>query len=441
MNSFFRGTVILVCAAFLGECVEFFVNMQLARELKEEGMGVFMSLMPIIFFLMILATLEMPVSISKYIAENKRDTHLSLLRHALKLGLQATLVMVVLIAIASVVPSAFSRFPNHIQWLLFAFIPIAAFSSIARGYFMGIQEMGKIAISNILRKTAQLLLLLLVFQLFDYDQETSLLLAIGTLIGSEFLVLLYLFSLFLIHIRGLKSISNQELTETEARKKLLSVSVPTVGLRVFHALTNAVQPFLIQAALIRSGFTEVSATEHFGVLMGVSMSIGFFPAFIAHSLMVTLIPNVSDAYARLDGKKLHALLHQSMWVTMLYGTVSIFFMHMFAEKLTSLFFASSVAPFYLKLLWPYFLFHFFITPLQAYLIGIGLVKDAFLHSVWSHVFAFGALFVLGSMPSMSMDGVIIGLNFGAVLQAVLHYFTVTKRIGSRVWLLPWRVEL
>ncbi|OCA81645.1 multidrug transporter MatE [Bacillus sp. FJAT-27225] len=441
MNSFLRGTIILICAAFLGECVEFFVNMQLARELKEEGMGIFMSLMPIIFFLMILATLEMPVSISKYIAENKQDTHLSLLRHALRLGVLTTIVLIVLTAVATAFPAAFSRFPDHIQWLLFALIPIAAFSSIARGYFMGIQEMGKIAVSNFLRKTAQLLLLLIVFQLFDYDQETSLLLAIGTMIGSEFIVLLYLFSLFLIHIRGLRTVSLSKLSGTQARQKLLSVSVPTMGLRIFHALTNAVQPFLIQLALIRSGFTEVSATEHFGVLMGVSMSIGFFPAFIAHSLMVTLIPNVSDAHSRMDQPRLHTLLYQSMWLTMLYGAVSVFFMHMFADELTRLFFANSAAPFYLKLLWPYFLFHFFITPLQAFLIGVGLVKDAFFHTIWAHVFAFAGLFVLGSMPSLSMDGVIIGLNFGAVLQALLHYFTVCKRIGARTLFLPRKVEL
>ncbi|WP_059170411.1 oligosaccharide flippase family protein [Bacillus sp. FJAT-27445] len=440
MNTFLRGTAILIAAAFLSECVEFLVNMQLAKELKEEGMGLYMSAMPIVFLIFILAGLELPISISKYIAEHKRDTHLSLLKHALRLGLLSTLFFIIVVAVAASIPSALSRFPAHIHWLLFALVPIAAFSSIARGYFMGIQQMSKIAVSNFLRKFVQLGLLVTIFSLFDTSIETSLLIALGALVGSELVVFLYLISFFLIHLHGLKTEMFTELSGTQARQKLMAVSVPTIGLRIFQSFVNAVQPFLIQATLIRSGFTAVAATEHFGMLMGVAMSVGFFPAFIAHSLMVALIPNVSDAFARLDAAKLHALLRQTMWLTMLYGIVSVFVMQMFAEELSSLFFSSPAAAYYLKLLWPCFLFHFFIIPLQAYLIGVGLIKDAFLHSIWANSITFGAVFLLGSMPGLNMDGVIVGMNAGAVLQAFLHYLTVCKRIGMRSWMWAQKVS-
>lgn len=440
MSTFLRGTAILIIAAFLSECVEFLVNMQLARELKEEGMGLYMSAMPIVFLIFILASLELPISISKYIAEHKRETHLSLLKHALRLGLLSTVFFVVIVAVAAAIPSVLSRFPAHIHWLLFALVPIAAFSSIARGYFMGIQQMSKIAVSNFLRKFAQLGLLVAIFQLFDSKPETSLLIALGALIGSELIVFLYLFSFFLIQLRVLKTQTHEILSSKLARQKLMAVSVPTVGLRIFQSFVNAVQPFLIQLTLVRAGFTALAATEHFGMLMGVAMSIGFFPAFIAHSLMVALIPNVSDAFARSDTGKLHALLRQSMWLTMLYGTISVFVMYMFAGQLSALFFSSPAAAYYLKMLWPCFLFHFFIIPLQAYLIGVGLIKDAFLHSIWANSITFAAVFIFGSMPGLNMDGVILGMNAGAVLQAMLHYFTVCKRIGVRTWLVEGKVS-
>ena len=86
MNSFFRGTMVLIVAAFFSECVEFFVNMILARELREEGMGLYMSILPIIFLVIVLASFELPISISKFIAENKREHHYHFLRHALKLA-------------------------------------------------------------------------------------------------------------------------------------------------------------------------------------------------------------------------------------------------------------------------------------------------------------------------------------------------------------------
>ncbi|MDQ0218181.1 polysaccharide biosynthesis protein [Peribacillus cavernae] len=433
MNAFFRGTTLLIIAAFFSECVEFFVNMILARELGEEGMGLYMSILPIIFLVFIFASLELPISISKFIAENKRELHYSLLQHALKLASFVVLIILILTVIVLAFPTVLNGFHPYVKWLLIGLIPITAFSSIARGYFMGVQQMGKIAFSNFLRKAVQFGVLLLIFDYFHFDQQASLLIALSALIGSELIVFLYLVSLFLIHMQTMRSASNSNMSGKLAREKLLAVSLPTTGLRVFHAITNAIQPFLIQSALMAAGFGAVGATEHFGVLTGVAMTIGFFPAFIAHSLMIMLIPNVSDAYVKKDHEKLRNLLQQSMSLTMIYGIPAVFFMYIFAEPLTSLFFSSPEAALYLKLLCPYFLFHFFVIPMQAYLIGVGLVKDAFYHTVWSHIISFSMMYFLGSQASLHMVGIILGMNTGAVLLSLMHYFTICRKIGITLW--------
>lgn len=433
MNSFFKGTLLLIVAAFFSECVEFFVNMILARELGEEGMGRYMSILPVIFLVAVLASLELPISISKYIAENKRVLHYSMLRHALQMTIVVTLaVLLASIVLFSATP-LLEGFHPIVKWLIIGLIPIASFSSIARGYFMGVQQMGKIAFSNFLRKTVQFSVLLLIFTIFQFD-ENALLIALSAFIGSELIVFVYLISVFFVHMHALKNENNTFTTGKHARQKLLSVSLPTTGLRIFHAITNAIQPFLIQTALISAGFGTVAATEHFGMLTGVAMTIGFFPAFIAHSLMIMLIPNVSESYGKQDTKTLRVLLQQSMSFTMLYGIPAVFIIYLFAEPLTSLFFSSDQAAFYLKLLWPYFLFHFFVIPMQAYLIGLGLVKDAFYHTVWSHIVSFGMMFLLGSQPSLQMAGIILGMNTGIVLLTLMHYVTICQKIGITLWL-------
>ncbi|MFY0759403.1 polysaccharide biosynthesis protein [Metabacillus dongyingensis] len=433
MNSFFKGTLLLIVAAFFSECIEFFVNMILARELGEEGMGRYMSILPVIFLVAVLASLELPISISKYIAENKRVLHYSMLRHALQMTIVVTLAVLLASIVLFSATSLLEGFHPIVKWLIIGLIPIASFSSIARGYFMGVQQMGKIAFSNFLRKTVQFSVLLLIFTIFQFDQN-ALLIALCAFIGSELIVFVYLISVFFVHMHALKNENNTFTTGKHARQKLLSVSLPTTGLRIFHAITNAIQPFLIQTALISAGFGTVAATEHFGMLTGVAMTIGFFPAFIAHSLMIMLIPNVSDSYGKQDTKTLRVLLQQSMSFTMLYGIPAVFIIYLFAEPLTSLFFSSDQAAFYLKLLWPYFLFHFFVIPMQAYLIGLGLVKDAFYHTVWSHIVSFGMMFLLGSQPSLQMAGIILGMNTGIVLLTLMHYVTICQKIGITLWL-------
>jgi stage V sporulation protein B len=63
-----------------------------------------------------------------------------------------------------------------------------------------------------------------------------------------------------------------------------------------------------------------------------------------------------------------------------------------------------------------------------------MVKDAFLHSIWSTTVSFILMFVLGSIPSLQMNGVILGMNTGMVLLTIMHYLTVCHKIKVTLWL-------
>ncbi len=436
MSKFFKGVVLLALAAFASECIEFIVNMVLARELGERGLGMYMSILPTIFLIVLLASFELPISISKFIAEKDKKYHLSMLNHVITLTILFTAILVPIAAVIIPFISVFDEYHPLLRWTVIGFIPIVSFSSIARGFFMGKHQMGKIAASNFLRKSVQLLLLVVLYQAFQFDTDTAVFIAFCTFIGSEAVVFLYLLHMFIIQYQRVRKEPSEVISGKSVRQNLISVSVPTTALRVFHALTHAIQPFLIKGALLKAGVPGEIATEHFGMLAGVAMTIGFFPSFIAHSFLIMLIPTVSKEYADKNLEELRRLLQQVFFVTFLYGVPSVGFFCFFARPLTDVFFHSTDAAIYLQMLWPFFLLHFFIIPMQAYLIGLGLMKDAFFHSVWSTVVSFAAMFLLGSMHSLQMDGIIMGMNTGAVLLAMMHYVTVCRKIGLTLFLSP-----
>ena len=137
MNSFFKGTLMLIGAAFVGECVEFLINMVLARELGEKGLGMYMSIMPTVFLIVLLASFEMPVSISKFIAEKDKRIHQSMLSHVLKWTIILTAILMVVTSIVLPFIPVFDEYHPIFRWLILILIPIVSFTSIARGYFMG----------------------------------------------------------------------------------------------------------------------------------------------------------------------------------------------------------------------------------------------------------------------------------------------------------------
>ncbi|WP_010677817.1 polysaccharide biosynthesis protein [Bacillus timonensis] len=433
MKTFFKGALLLMIAAFIGECVEFLINLVLAKELGGHGMGLYMTILPSIFLVVILASLELPVSISKFIAEKEDRYHRSMLKHATVLTTVFTAIIISLAFVILPVIPVFDDYHPFVRWLVILFIPIVSFLSIARGYFMGIQSMGRIAFANFLRKAVQLILLVFIYQLLEFEIHTSILIALCTLVASDLIVFGYLGFEYIVHYRKLGQRPTSSLSGRAVRQNLLAVSLPTTGMRIFHAISHAVQPFLIKAALLKAGMPAAVATEHFGLMTGVALTIGFFPAFIAHSLLIVLIPTVSETYAKRDMPMLQNLLKQVMRMTFLYGIPACVVFYYFAEPLTQIFFESSAATVYLQMLWPYFLFHFFLIPMQAYLIGLGLVKDAFIHNVWSTVVSFAIMFVLGSLQTLQMEGIIIGMNMGAVLLALMHYVTICRKIGVSVF--------
>jgi stage V sporulation protein B len=432
MKTFIRAVLILAVTAFIGECIEFIINMVLAKELGEKGLGEYMSILPTIFLVVVLASLELPISVSKLVAEKDEKYHRSILSQITRFAIILTTFFMIAAMIILPLISVFDEYHPYVRWLVLLLIPIVSFSSIARGFFMGTHAMGKIAVSNFLRRALQLILLVFVFQWFDFSTNIAILLALCAIVASEIGVFGYLIIEYFIKLRYLNGKPGSYLNKKIIRESLVSVSVPTTGLRIFHALTHAIQPFLIKAALVKAGLTNDIATEQFGLLAGVAMSIGFFPAFIAHSLLIVLIPTVSKAYSEKNYAMLESLLKRVMQFTLLYGVPSVFIFYFFSEPLTELFFHSDEAVQYLQLLWPYFLFHFFVIPMQAILIGLGLVKDAFYHQIWVSIITFSTMFVLGSLPILQMDGIIIGMNAGAVLLMLLHYLSICKKIGVTI---------
>jgi stage V sporulation protein B len=429
MSGYYRSIFFLAASAFLGEGIEFLVNMILARELGSHGLGLYMSILPTIFLIVLISSFELPVSISKFIAEREERFHRNILYHAITMTIIFTTILFLLgTGIIPFIP-LFHSFHPYVRWIVIILIPVISFTSVARGYFMGKQEMGKIAISNFLRKIAQLAVLFGLFRFFDFDAKASILIAIAAFIGSEIVVFLYLIYMFIIQFQHLKRQPFSNLNRKSVRKNLMAVSIPTTGMRIFSAFTNAIQPFIINGALIHSGMTATVATEQFGMLMGVAMSIGFFPAFIAHSLLIVLIPAVSKTFSERNYLSLQKMLQQVMKLTLLYGIAAVTLFYFFAPQLTSLFFKSSTSADFLQMLWPCFLFHYFIMPMQAFMIGLDMIKEAFLHIIWANIICFALILLLGSRSEWRMDGVIIGMNTEAILLALMHYLTICKKIG------------
>lgn len=75
-----------------------------------------------------------------------------------------------------------------------------------------------------------------------------------------------------------------------------------------------------------AGVAGTAAIDQYGMLAGVAVTIGSFPAFIAHSLMVVMIPSISEAYALSQYDIVLKRLKQSIFITFGYGIPAVWIM-------------------------------------------------------------------------------------------------------------------
>lgn len=180
------------------------INMVLTRELGEEGIGHYMSIMPIMFFIIVLASFELPISISKYVAETEKPYHWPMLKYAFRLTLWISICFSLIVFLLFPALPPLKSYHPSVTVLFVLLVPMISFSSIARGYLMGTQQMGKIAFANGFRKLVQLILLILLFNLFEFSPEMSVIAGLSSFIASEAVIVLYLLTVYVYQAQELK---------------------------------------------------------------------------------------------------------------------------------------------------------------------------------------------------------------------------------------------
>src|SRR5690554_5769075 len=226
------------------------MNMMLASKLGERVIGLYMCILQTVILIVLLASFELPISLSNFIVERALQYHRSMLQYTNRLTVIITIFFLLLLSIVLPLLPVFDDYHPLFKWLIIVLVPLISFSSVARGYFMGKQQMGKIAAANFFRKFVQLGLLVFLFQLFEFDSDTSILIAFFAFVGSEIVITFYLLHMFYVQFQQLKRKPYKRLGNSTLRKSLLSVSIPTTSIRIFDSLTHAIQPFLIKAALV-----------------------------------------------------------------------------------------------------------------------------------------------------------------------------------------------
>lgn len=435
-QSFIHGTLTLVITGLVVRFLGFFIRLIMVRAVGEEAIGLYHLVLPTFFFIFTFTQLGLPVSISqrvsKYYSMHDFKTVRRLFYLCTFLGLTLSTVTSLLLFLIkdTILLQLFSdqRVQLGLTPLLIL-IPIATCSSIFKGFFQGLHNMRPQGISQMLEQIVRLLLLL--YGLKDYPFDTIDVLASKLLwqsVISECFSLIYLF----ITYARLSFPKHPHLpVRKQLTKELLSIALPTTGMRMIHSFGHFLEPIIIHREFVLSGLSIVGATKAYGLLTGYIFPLVNFPMFITQAIAQATVPSVTEAIEQKNLSQTHERIHQAVRYSIMVGIFSTIILMVFPDTLLYFMYETNKGIHLIKWLAFFYFFTYLHYPFHAILQASDETHRAMFNSLVNFLVKVATLtyFMKWLNP---MIGVIVSLSAVSVLSTFLHYNSVKKVTGYQL---------
>lgn len=439
MSKFLKGTMILLAAGLVTRVLGFINRIVIARFIGEEGVGLYMMAFPTLMLVVTITQLGLPVAISKNVAEAEAQGDAAKVKKILVVSLAITISLSViftpaLILLAPILSETLFTDPRtKLPLLVIApIVPIIAISSVIRGYFQGRQQMKPAAVSQMLEQIVRITLIAALTKAFlPYGIEYA---AAGAMVASvigELASLVYLLTTFKLKKKFpvRKQFFKYVKTGKRTFNELMSIALPTTGSRMIGSLTWFFEPIVVSHSLAIAGVAAIAATKQYGALTGFAMPLLMLPSFVTLSLSTALVPAISEANSKNNNRLIEYRLQQALRFCLLSGGLAVVIIYVLSDELMRVMYNSSSGTQFIKLMAPFFLFHYFQGPLQATLQALNLARAAMINSLIGAVVKTAVIYLLARQVEFGITGVAIGILVGFVLVTLLHFATILKKIA------------
>lgn len=266
------------------------------RTIGIEGMGLYMLVMPTFNLFITIATLSLPVAISKLVAEDTKNNKRLIFNTTVVAMSFNVFIILLIFLLAPFIASVLLKnsdlyFPIIACGLTLPFITL---SSIARGYFFGKERMVPHVTSNVLEQIVRIIFIIIFTPLF---LEKGLTYAVTALIAfnivSEITSILVLF--FFLP-RKLKIKKEDLSVDKDNIKDVFRISIPTTLGRLVNAIGNFLEPIILTFVFLALGYSTTYMTNEYGIMSGYVLPMVSMPSFLTGAISNALLPVISKAY-------------------------------------------------------------------------------------------------------------------------------------------------
>ena len=373
-NKFLRATFILMLGGLITKLLGFGIRIIYTRMVGSDAINLYSLVMPTYSLLLTIATLSLPVVISKLISEQKAKS-IKILSNATAITLILNLLVIIIIYFTKDFIAKTLLNDERCSVLLMSMaltFPFVSLSSILKGYFYGKQKMVPHTISNIIEQIVRLFLIFLIIPRLVgigivYSVMGLILISIASELSSILTFLFFLPKKFKITKQDLKP-------DMKTTKEILSISIPTVSGRLIGNIGFFFEPILLTNILLFAGYSMDFILNEYGAYNAYTISLLAMPSFFISAISSSLLPEISKFYYHRNINMVKKRLKQAVILSFIVGLLFSSFIYLFREPLLQTLYNTTKGAEYIEILAPFFVLFYLEGPLQSVLQAIGKAK-------------------------------------------------------------------
>ena len=373
-NKFLRATFILMIGGLITKILGFGIRIIYTRMVGSDAINLYSLVMPTYSLLLTIATLSLPVVISKLISEQKAKS-IKILSSATAITMMLNIIVIIVIYFTKDFIAGTLLNDERCSVLLMSMaltFPFVSLSSILKGYFYGKQKMVPHTISNVIEQIVRIALIFLIIpKLVNEGIVYSVMGLILISIASELSSILT----FLFFLPGKFKITKEDFKpDIKTTKEILSISIPTVSGRLIGNVGFFFEPILLTNILLFAGYSMDFILNEYGAYNAYTISLLAMPSFFISAISSSLLPEISRFYYHKNLNMVKKRLRQAVILSFIVGSIFSGFIYLFRVPLLQTLYNTTKGTQYIEILAPFFVLFYLEGPLQSVLQAIGKAK-------------------------------------------------------------------
>ena len=373
-EKFIKSTIVLVIGGLLTKVLGMVIRIVTTRIIGLKGIGLYMMVMPTYGLFITIATLSLPIAISKLVSENTRNNKNVILGIIpIAMIIDIVLVLILIVSAKFISHDLLQNADLYTPILAMSVtLPFITLSNIIRGYFFGKEKMIPHVISNVVEQIIRIAMTIAITPyLLKYGTISAITGIILYNVVSEIISILILF----FYIPKNISITKKDIMPCyDNVKDIFKISIPTTAGRIISSIGVFLESIIITYVLLKTGYTSSQITDEYGIISGYVFPLVMMPQFLSAAISNALLPTISKYYANGNKSQIKRKLFQAIVISLMIGVFFTIIFVIFPKQSLYLMFKETHGANYLIYAAPIFVLTYIEGPILSTLQAINNAK-------------------------------------------------------------------